>query len=268
MLKVMIFLVLFFAAQFNCNAAAILDNSLMDVDKKKEKLELIKKTVGTNFLNDNSVKASSEYETELIAILKKNTLKHEVQGNRLNHKRLFFVGSGSSQFIKGESKDEIDAQSFWETDREWGEIKGDLKKVSTFWSALNRRVSIFFDEYLSQNINTDLVFGSNIKDRSNSGGESNYNKNIFSNVAYKRTTDETVKYLSYKTSANNNDEPNNVDVSEGDNKISDEGKILSLIYLWKIYSDTIVSVLSIIAILWLMIASLIKFLRWNSKGIY
>lgn len=269
MLKVMIFLVLLFGAQFSSNAAAILDNGMMDGDKKKERLELIKKTVGMNFLNDNSVKVASEFETELLATLKKNTIKHEIQGNQLNRKRLFFLGSGSSQFIQGESTAEIDAESFWETESDWVEMKGDLKKVSTFWNTLNSRVSVFFDEYLIQkNVNTDLVNGSNIRAIMYSGRKINYDKNIFSNVAYKSTTDEKVSFLSYKTLANNNDELMNADVNEGDNKIGDEGKILSIIYLWKIYADTIVSVLSIIAILWLMIASLIKFLRWNSKGIY
>ena len=268
MLKLMIFLVLLFGVQFSSNAAAIIDNSLMAVDKKKERLELIKKTVGTDFLTDHSDEVASEYEAELMAVLKKNTIKHEVQGNQLNPKHLFFVGSGIRQFIQGKSRDEIDAQSFLETEKDWLEIKGDLKKVSIFWSALNSRVSVFFDEYLNQDINTDLFFGSNIKGSGNSGRESNYNKNIFSNVAYKSTKDAKVGYLSNKTPENNNDELTNVDVRDGDNKIGDEGKILSIIYLWKIYSDTIVSGLSIIAILWLIIASLIKFLRWNAKGIY
>lgn len=238
------------------NAAGIYDNRLMNADsQKKENI----KTNEMQFLNGNPIKASSDYEVELTSLLKKNIIKHKFENNLLSYNKFNSTDADSNQFIQVTPNSEIDTQALLETEMDWVEIKADLKDIATHLNSFDRSATKFLDDYLSQNINTNLVLVFNIKSNSQSNNELNfYEKKRLSNVIHQGGAHMKVEDDSYKLSSIYNNELNSAYQSGGEKK-----DILSIIYLWKMYSDTLVLVVSIIATLWLVIASLIKFLIWR-----
>jgi len=235
------------------NAAGIYDDRLMNADnQKKENI----KTNEMQFLSDNLVKTSSDYEVELTSLLKKNTIKHKIENNLLSHDKFYSTDADSSHFIRAAPNGEMGVLG---TEMDWVEIKADLKDVAARLNAIDRSATKFLDEYLSQNINANLVFVFNIKGNSQPSDELNfYEKKRLSNVVHQGDENTKVEGFSYKLSSSYNNELNGVYESGTEQK-----NILSIIYLWRMYSDTIVDVVSIIATLWLVIAGLIKFLIWR-----
>lgn len=237
------------------NAAGIYDDSLRNIDKKKnEKLENIKANE-TNILNGNIDKIASEYDIELLSILKKNTMMQKIQDKAPSNQQHYSmdVGINDVQFI---SNDGVDAQILLETKLVWKEVKADLNQSDIFFNKIDILTKSFLDEYLDEHM--DIYYTLNTDTNSVMQPKRKHNlyknKNMLSNMIYQN--DAQYKHQNtYKTSSSYNDNLNN---EYGDDN-SDETNMLSLIYLWKKYSDVIVGVLAII-ILWLGIVNLIKLL--------
>lgn len=236
------------------NAAGIYDNSLRNIDKKKnEKLENIRANE-TNILNGNIDKISSEYDVELLSILKKNTMIQKIQDKAVSNQQHFSMDAGISdiQFI---SNDGIDAQILLETKMVWKEIKADLNQPDIFFNKIDIWTKSFLDEYLDEHIDINYVLNADANIVMQPKRKLNLykNKNMLSNMIYQNDTQYKHRNT-YEVSSGYNDELNS---AYGDN--DDETNMLSFIYLWKKYSDVIVGVM-VITILWLVITSLIKFL--------
>ena len=255
MLRLIIILFLAFGIPIIPNAAGIYDNSLTNIDKKK--LEDTKANE-INYLNGSPIKTTSEYEIELMSILNKNALIRRLEDKSLTQQKSNLAATENTNLFMIAPNNEIDAQYLLVAEMDWVEIKSGLNNINKLLNAFDRWTTHFLDEYLSQNINTNLVLVNNIKQVNMSNDNLNfYEQKRLSRADYKNN--ENIKYEedSYKTSSGYHNGSNNAYESDSDKK-----NILSIIYLWRKYSDTIV-VLSIIASLWLAMSSFIKYLTRN-----
>lgn len=255
-------LFLIFEIPIISNAAGIYDNSLMNIDNKNnEKLEYIK-TNKIHIFNETFEKIASKYDMELISIFKKNAMIQKIQDKPSKYQPYYSVDAGRGNYIQFINNDEIDAQTLLETEVVWQEIKTDINYLNSLLNKVDIEAKYFLDEYFDEHIDTNyvLITGINNIRQPKSKRNLHQSKNILAGIIYQNDThnkhqdDKSSGYNSYS----DNDELNSA--YGGDNKKnSDEQNIFSLIYLWEKYSDIMVGVL-IIAILWLVIASLIKFL--------
>lgn len=254
MLRLIIILSLVFGIPISTNAAGIYDNSLLNSDnKKKEKLESIY-IDAIHSLNKNIDEAASEYEVELLSIQKKNKIKYSLQDKSLNYQKFYLADTGSNNLIKVIYNDDSYPLSLLKENAGWEEIKASLNYTNMFFNAVDSLINKNIDEYFGGNRNANLVLITNIQTiRSSSGKPNSYEKNKLFNVGYQGEGRVKGEEYAHITTSTYNDALNS---KYG----RDEENIFSIIYLWKMYSDAIVIILLIITTLWLVIASLIKFL--------
>lgn len=264
MLRLIISLFLVFGIPIIPNAAGIYDDSLINVDKKK--LENIKADE-MHFLNDNLGKAISDYDIELISILKKNALIHNLQDKPLSYQQFDLTDVVNTKFIQVASNDKIDVQALLETEMVWMKIKADLNYGNILLNTFDKWTTNLLDKYLGENINTNLVLVTNIQTIRPSNDKLNFyeNPNRLSSMVDQSYAHVKSEDYSYKISSSNDNGLNNAYGSDGDayGNNGDKENILSIIYLWKMYSDTIIVIL-VIAVLWLIVTGLLKFLTRNN----
>lgn len=261
MQRLIIILFLIIGIPIISNAASVYDDSLMNAEKEKQ--ENIK-TNKIYFLFDHPGKTMSAYEIELASILKKNTMAQKIQDKPVSYQQNNLIGAGDGGFIQVAFSGEIDVQALLETATDWREIKADLRDVSAFLDEFDRWTTVLFDEYLVENINTNLSLVNNIQtlgSQSNGNGQLKgkiriQGKNRLSDMIHQNHAQMKGRD-SYKISSSHNNEGHET-YEDDDNKEN----ILSIVYLWNMYSDTIILV-SIIVASWLVITSLIKILTRN-----
>lgn len=244
MQRLVIILLLIFEVPIISNAAGINDDSFMNhKNKKNEEVENIK-TNPMHVFNDSFDKAESEYNIELLSILKKNKIIQKIQDKPLNYQQYQLHDTGGSDFIKVILNDEIDVPILLETESVWEEIKGGLNYKNIIIDKVDAWTQDILDKYYDEKIDTNFLLVSDVNFIKQSNNKNNSYKptNMLSSIIYQGDTHRIQK----------NDDNQN---------------ILSVIYLWKKYSDFIVGAL-IIALLWQGIAILMKFLMKTSLEKY
>lgn len=245
------------------NAAGIYDNGLMNIEYKQREHFGNTKNNDVYFLNDNTVKTTSAYQIELISILKKNTIKHKLQ-DKSSRKQLDSTASDSIKYNQVSFNGDIDMQVVVKSEMDWTGIKFYLKDAAIFWNEFESRTTDIIDEYIGQNLNTNLVLGSNIKESRMRGDKLNsYEKKISFNSIYQIDTHAKGTDVSYQIPSSFNDDLNGSGWNNEQDSNGDEQKILSVIYLWRMYSDTIIILVSVFVTLWIILKILIKFLKWS-----
>jgi len=225
MLRLIFSIVLFliFEIPIISNAAGIYDNSLKNVDKKKnEKLENINANE-INLLNDNRDKIASEYDIELLSILKKNTMIQKIQNKPLSYQQYYLTSAGRSGYTQFISNNGIDVLTLLETEMGWKEIKADLNYSIIIFN----RIDIWAKNFLDERIDTNYVLSTDVNSIRQPKRKRNLyeNQNIFSSMIYQNDT-HYKHQDGYKISSSYNDKLNSV--YEDDN--GDEQNRLSLIY--------------------------------------
>lgn len=253
-----IVLFLIFEIPFISNAAGIYDNNLMSANNKKEKFENIKDNK-INAVNNDIGKSTSEYDIELLSILKKNIMIQKMQDKPSSYQQYYLTDAGRNNYVQFTNSKEIDAQILLETEMVWKEIKEDLIYLNIILNKIDILAKNFLDEYLDENIDSNYVLITDINNIRQPKRKRNFyeNQNMLSGIIYQN--DINYKHQdNYKTLSSYDDDLNGAYGSDN-KKNGDEQNILSLIYLWEKYSDIIIAVLGA-AILLLIISSLIKFL--------
>lgn len=243
-----IILLLIFEMPNISNAAGVYDNTLINADKKKN--EGIR-NIDVNEINLPKHKTDnikSEYDAELRSIFEKNTIVQKIQNKPSSYEQYYPGYASTNNFVQFIDNDGVDAQLLLETMMGWQEIKADLKQSNIYF----KNIEIWANNFIVEYLDITSVWGadaSNVWDKNEIPNSSV----MYKNDVYYRSQDK------YKASVNNNYESNDdLELSNRDEGYG-ENSMLSLIYLWKEYSDIIVGVL-VIVILWQLIANLIKFL--------
>lgn len=226
------------------NAAGVYDSGLVRIRDNNE--------------NIKGMKIISEYDSELQNVLKKNKIIKNEQGP-VNYQNIYSAedtGGGFFYFLAG---DEIDAQTLYESELAWYEMKTGINSVlNTIDIWKNNLLYEYFDEY----VNTNFLLVESLQSIDYMGN--NFYKEQNGVVAVMHQVD-----AKHKRNTESSDYGGNVkevtgykdfyELNGNVKEIEDIGRMLSIIYLWKTYSDNIIIFLGVVG-LWVVIASLIKLL--------
>jgi hypothetical protein len=181
----------------------------------------------------------------------------EMQGKPSNYQQNYSAGANYVHFI---NNDERDVGILLEAEMDWNNIKSNLNYLNILFRKINIWSENFLAKYLDENEHINYVFiADNNFRKPKSDCKLCKKENVFASLHNQKNNYQDV----YNVSTGNKSPSYNSGLDsayQGDNKENgEENNILSLIYLWERYSDTIVGVLLILT-LWVVLVSLFKFL--------
>jgi hypothetical protein len=190
---------------------------------------------------DNNSENVSTYKSELLSILRKNSLLKKIQDKSSTEN--YLITEEKSSFIQDFASDDVDAQILMETEATWKEIKDELNYLNVFFN----KIDMWAESFLARNIDGNLTLISAIQNTKN--------------VSHAKFQDNQIQFQNHFLSSptNNNKSSYNGESNESRNtyeKNPYEKNVFSFLYLWEKYDNYIIGI-GILFALWTMVQSLI-----------